>query len=39
MQELVQFVMLKERWMTLDNLFSYKKYIDVLENPTMIELL
>lgn len=35
----VQLVMLKERWMTLDDLFSYERYMKILENPSTIELL
>lgn len=35
----VQLVMLQKRWITLDDLFSYEKYISIFENSTTIELL
>lgn len=35
----VQLVMLEKRYITLDDFFSYEKYVEVLENPTTIELL
>ncbi len=35
----VQLVMLEKRWITLDDLFSYEKYISILENPSTITVL